>query len=225
MKRQRLVRPSLARGAFLILASGALSTGAAPAAAHPHVWVTVETEVLYDDTGAMTGLRHRWSFDEGYAALATQGLDADGNGKLERAELQSLAQENAEALADYDYFTDARIEGEAVKLAGPVDYFAEMSADGVLSLRFTLPLAAPVNTGSLQFTFSVADPTFFIAFSFAEKDPVRLASNAPKGCSAGLATAPVSAEEQALGDAFAADGSSVSLATVQSGQVIVRCAS
>src|SRR5262245_10926139 len=36
-----------------------------PALAHPHVWITAETTVLYEN-GAFTGLRHRWTFDEFY---------------------------------------------------------------------------------------------------------------------------------------------------------------
>ena len=42
---------------------------AAPAAAHPHVWVTVETTINYDN-GTVTGFTHKWTFDEMYAAMA-----------------------------------------------------------------------------------------------------------------------------------------------------------
>jgi ABC-type uncharacterized transport system substrate-binding protein len=38
--------------------------GPTGAAAHPHVWVTVETEVVYDQQQAITGFRHKWTFDE-----------------------------------------------------------------------------------------------------------------------------------------------------------------
>ena len=61
-------------------ASLGLLAAAAPAAAHPHVWVAVETTVLYE-AGRIVGLRHRWSFDDLYTAMAIQGLDANNDGR------------------------------------------------------------------------------------------------------------------------------------------------
>jgi ABC-type uncharacterized transport system substrate-binding protein len=34
-----------------------------PASAHPHVWVTMEATLLYEN-GSFVGIRHTWSFDE-----------------------------------------------------------------------------------------------------------------------------------------------------------------
>jgi ABC-type uncharacterized transport system substrate-binding protein len=36
---------------------------AVPAFAHPHVWVTMKEELLYGPDGALTGVRHAWTFD------------------------------------------------------------------------------------------------------------------------------------------------------------------
>lgn len=46
-----------------------VSATAAPAAAHPHVWITVESTVLYEQ-GSIAAIRHRWTFDEFYTAMA-----------------------------------------------------------------------------------------------------------------------------------------------------------
>src|SRR5665213_1185444 len=48
-----------------------------------------------------------------------------------------------------------------------------------LRLHFTLPLKTPVK--SKQLTLDVFDPTFFIDFTFTDKDPVRLVG-APAAC-------------------------------------------
>ena len=79
----------------------------APAAAHahPHEWVDVAAEVLFDDAGGSPRIRHHWRFDEAFTAFALQGLDHDGDGSYSPEELQPLAQENVESLADYDFFT------------------------------------------------------------------------------------------------------------------------
>ena len=39
------------------------------AEAHPHVWVTFHSEVLYAADGTMTGVRHAWTFDDMFSAL------------------------------------------------------------------------------------------------------------------------------------------------------------
>ena len=64
----------------------AVAGGAPSARAHPHVWVTVETTVVYEN-GSVTGLQHKWSFDDMYTAMAIQGLDANGDGTYSREEL------------------------------------------------------------------------------------------------------------------------------------------
>jgi len=42
----------------------ALSAGVLPAQAHPHVWITAKSEVVYAPDGSITGVRHAWTFDE-----------------------------------------------------------------------------------------------------------------------------------------------------------------
>ena len=75
-----------------------------------------------------------------------------------------------------------KVEGTPVVFADPVDYFVEADAAGLLTLHFTLPAQVPLKHGSLKVELAIYDPSFFIAFSFAESSPVRLATNAPKGC-------------------------------------------
>lgn len=181
----------------------ALPLAAAPAQAHPHVWVTVETKVLFNDVGAITGFRHKWVFDEYYTAFALQGMDANGDGEYSAAELEPLARTNIESLGDFDYFTFAELSDKEVPRNDPVDY--ELVYDGtLLTLHFTLPLAEPVPAHKAgQFSFSVYDPTFFVSFSLAEEQPVTLAGNVPAGCTTEIADAPAaSTATQTLGEAF-----------------------
>jgi ABC-type uncharacterized transport system substrate-binding protein len=153
-----------------------------PVAAHPHVFITVGVEVQYDSQGQMTGVRHRWAFDKMYSASAILGLDKNGDGKYERTELDELAKLNVESLKEFEYFTFMKIEGDPVTFADPVDYYVEADDQGLLTLSFTLPAKSPAKHGSLNVDLSVYDPSFFIAFSFAEKNPVSLAAAAPSGC-------------------------------------------
>ena len=161
---------------LLVAALAVLATTAARA--HPHVWVTMKSELVYAPDGSVTGVRHAWTFDDMFSTFATQGLASKEKGKFTREELAPLAEVNVTSLKDFDYFTLARANGKKTDLNAPVDYYLEFT-DGLLTLHFTLPLAAPAKAQSLD--FEIADPTYFVDFSFAEKDPVRL-SGAPDAC-------------------------------------------
>jgi ABC-type uncharacterized transport system substrate-binding protein len=67
---------------------------------------------------------------------------------------------------------------------------AEAKAGGVLTLRFTLPLAQPVLADAPEFSFTVGDPTFFIAFDPAPGTAVTLGPGAPPDCRVVAADAP-----------------------------------
>jgi ABC-type uncharacterized transport system substrate-binding protein len=113
-----------------------------------------------------------------FAAYALQGIETKKKGVYTREELAPLAQTNVESLHEYAFFTFARVEGKKQKFGDPTDYFLDYT-DGQLTLHFTLPLKAPVK--SKQLSVEVFDPTYFIDFGMALKDPVKLVG-APAGC-------------------------------------------
>src|SRR5499426_3213804 len=123
----------------------------AAAQAHPHIWVTVKSELVYAPDGTVTGVRHAWTFDDMFSVFATQGIESKKKGEFTREELAPLA----------DYYLDFNPK------------------DTVLTLYFTLPLKTPVKAKDL--TLEVYDREFFVDFSFAEKDPVKLVG-APAHC-------------------------------------------
>ena len=105
-----------------------------PVTAHPHVWVTMVEELLYAPDGSITGIRHRWTFDDMFAAFATQGIEQKTKGTFTRQELAPLAKVNVESLKEYAYFTYAKVDGRRRKDAfrDPIDYFLDYDpkADG-----------------------------------------------------------------------------------------------
>lgn len=173
-----------AAGTGLAAAVLALFAAATPAKAHPHVWVTVETTIVYGK-GTVTGITHKWTFDEMYAAMAVQGLDANNDGTYDKTELAELAQVNIDGLKEFDYFTFPKLGQSALKLAPPKDYWLEYK-DGQLALIMTTELAQPVLAEAEGLSVAIYDPSFFIAFDYAKSDPVKLAG-APAGCQATLA--------------------------------------
>jgi ABC-type uncharacterized transport system substrate-binding protein len=154
----------------------------APAAAHPHVWVTVTSQIVYDANGKATGLRQAWKFDDMYSTFAVEGLPQKTKGMFTREELAPLAEVNITTLKDSDYFTFAKIGGKEVEFGDASDYWLDYK-DEVLTLNFTLPFQAPQKSTDLS--IEVYDPTYFVDFAFAEKDGVALIG-APAQCKAAI---------------------------------------
>jgi len=230
--------------AGVALAAAASFLSAGEARAHPHVWVTTETTVLYEN-GTIVGLRQKWSFDDFYTAMALQGLDTNNDGVYDRSELAELAKVNMDGLKEFGYFTTVNLSTEKLTFGAPKDFWLEHSegpegaaevtvktgdaafegtgaetvkpqaaapaSEGffararrwmfggdtdeakaaeaapagrpkVLSLHFTLSLAQPVLADAPGFSFTITDPSFFIALEPAAKDPVVLGPGAPANC-------------------------------------------
>src|ERR1700730_11700032 len=151
------------------------------AGAHPHVWVTVKSELVYAPDGAVTGVRHAWTFDDMFSTFAIQGIEGKNKGQFTREELAPLAKVNVTSLKEYDFFTYAKANGKPLEFnEPPAGYYLEFNPkDTVLTLHFTLPLKAPVKTKDI--ILEVYDREFFVDFSFAEKDPAKLVG-APAQC-------------------------------------------
>lgn len=157
---------------------GLLAIGIVPASAHPHVWVTAASQLVYAPDGSVTGVRHAWTFDDMFSTYALQGLETKTKGVYTREDLAPLAQTNVESLKEYGFFTFAKADGRKQKFTDPVDYYLERK-DGALVLHFTLPLKAPVK--AKQLALEIYDPSYFVDFSLVKDDPIKLVG-APAAC-------------------------------------------
>lgn len=242
-------------GAVALTACLCTVLGEGAAVAHPHVWVTMHSTVLYKN-GAIVGLRHSWTFDQVYSEMAIDGLDKNNDGDYSREELAELAKVNVAALKEFDYFTFPKLADTALPLGAPTDYYLEYKTEiaknivpdlsgtpfdaksgaakvaeqaakpvPVLTLHFTLPLAKPVLADAKGFNFSVGDPSFFIAFEPAAKNPVSLGEGAPKGCKAMQEDEKVStdAKPSKTGDLMAGQPSDLSVNIVSAPVWKVTC--
>lgn len=191
--------------------------------AHPHVWITAKSELLYAPDGTVTGVRHAWTFDEMFATYVLQGITHKTEGVYTREELSALAQTNIESLKEYAYFTFAK-EGDVgsqkkQKFTDPVDYYLDYK-DGNLTLHFTLPFRAPFKTAKLA--LEVFDPSYFIDFQMAKGDPVRLV-DAPAGCKMNLVRPTDSAPQQKLSEEDFLSGTNANYGAMFANKVTVEC--
>jgi ABC-type uncharacterized transport system substrate-binding protein len=162
----------------LLLLVAVITLGPSSAQAHPHVWITASSQLLYAPDGSLSGVRHAWTFDDMFSTYALQGIETKTKGVYGREELAALAQTNVESLKEFGFFTFAKADGKKEKFLEPVDYFLEYK-DTALTLHFTLPLKTPVKPKELA--LEVFDPSFFIDFKFEDKDAVKLIG-APAAC-------------------------------------------
>ena len=203
-----------------MLLAGALLAGGRAAEAHPHVWVTATSELVYSADGSLTGVRYAWTFDDMFSSYALQGVETRIKGVYTREELAPLAQTNVEALKEFDYFSRAKADGKKQQFQEPVDYFMD-TKDGLLTLHFMLPLKTPVK--SKELSLDVYDPTFFVDFKLAEQEPAKLVG-APAACQVKVQRpADGTASAQVLGEQNFADGGNLTFGVMFASKITVNC--
>lgn len=170
-----------------------LAAAAAPAVAHPHVWIEMRSDVVFNDQGQVTALNLMWTFDDSYAQVALDGLDANGDGVYSPSELETLTRENIASLKDYDFFTVMRFNGQK-QVLGEVKEFGQIWSNDKLQLHLQVPLKVPVDPTKGEFVAKVYDPDFFIAIDYAKDDPVTAIGAMPKNCQLVLKPVPTDAD-------------------------------
>ena len=78
----------------------AMAVSGSPASAHPHVWIEMRSDVVFNDQGEITAMNLMWTFDDAYAQMALDGLDTNGDGVYSPSELDPLTRENIASLKD-----------------------------------------------------------------------------------------------------------------------------
>jgi ABC-type uncharacterized transport system substrate-binding protein len=161
--------------------------------AHPHVWVEMQSTIVFTDDGLIKGVDVEWTFDDAYAQMALDGLDVDKDGVYSQDELAPLTKENIDSLKDYEYFTVMRANGEQLKI-GAVTNAGQIYSSDKLTLHFQVPLATPLDPRKNEFMLKVYDPEFFIDFEYPKDDAADVAGNMPKGCKLDVKPIPTDAE-------------------------------
>ena len=181
------------------------AASSAPVLAHPHVWIEMRSDVVFNDQGLITGLNLIWTFDDGYAQAALDGLDTDGDGTYSPSEIEPLTKENLNSLKDYDYFTVMRFNGEK-QAFGDVTEYGQLWSNDKLQLHFVVPLKTPLDPVKGEFVAKVYDPDFFIALDFAKDEPVTVIGSMPKQCQLVVKPVPTGEEIEATQQMLASKG-------------------
>lgn len=219
-----MIRPASARpglvAALFSATCAAAALAPAPASAHPHVWVTMKSELVYGADGRLAAVRQSWTFDDAFSAFALQGMEKQKDGTYGDDVLKPLAEVNVTSLKEYNYFVTGKTATQKLAFKDPTDYFLTYDNE-VLTLHFTLPLEKPAPARGTT-TLEVYDPTVFVSFAFAEKDAVKLVS-APAGCAQEIISASPPTSSQ-LSESFFSNLTSASTYGAQfADKITVKC--
>ncbi|MEQ8898483.1 MAG: DUF1007 family protein [Roseovarius sp.] len=187
--------------AFFLISALLVSLAAAPARAHPHVFVDVGLTFETDGQGNLTGIEVTWVYDDLFSMLilSDYGLDPDGDMQLTEAERAQLI--GFDLAAWPEGFEGALfIEADGSKLSlGPPEALTLRMEDGHIVTRHRRPVRADI---PVRMTVRAFDPSYYAALSMSGE------VNLPAGCTGKLAEADEAAADEkveTLGNTSAED--------------------
>ncbi len=155
------------------LAAALALFAAHPANAHPHVFIDAGLEVIFDDQGQLTHIKVTWAYDAFYSLLLTEefGMDADGDGALTPAEEAELTGFDAQWVAGFNGDLVAELDGQPLKLSGPLQPSARMVAGQIVSTHLREVSGTPMVAGD-TLSIKAFDETYYTAYALSL--PVKL---------------------------------------------------
>lgn len=156
-----------------------LVLAAAPAGAHPHVWIDASLQPQFQD-GRITAFDITWRFDEFYSELVQQDFDTDGDGSLSQTELDALVGISATNLIDFSFFTHLKVGGEERKVLAVTEFYAEVE-DGLVVYRFRVPLADTPDPRQTPVAIGLFDDSYYVEITLPKSD---IHLDAASGCQA-----------------------------------------
>lgn len=166
----------LGMGLFALLSWMALSS---QASAHPHVFVEANIEMVRNEAGDFTEIRHVWRFDELFSATVILDYDANGNNAMDVDELKEISQAVKENIAEFDFYTAVRSGTDVVAFYEP-DEIKSYYDGGQLIMLLALEFEKPLKAKSGAVRVSASDTSYYVAFDFDTENVTVSGNN--KGC-------------------------------------------
>lgn len=188
------------RRALTLCAAGLLCAPGAASVAHPHVFIDAAAALIFNEEGALAALRIGWSYDAFYSLVMIEdrGLDADGDGTPEVAQLEAFAGKDVDWAAGFPGDVVLSVDGEAVALLPPIRHRA-LFENGRIITTHVRPLETPVAV-TMPVTLQIYDPSYFVAYDV----PVLPSIEGGDACKLARSRADTSRAQAEYGDKLAA---------------------
>lgn len=171
---------TLLKSTFLAILMGLISVP--QALTHPHEWVQMRVEVIFNKKAEATGFRYIWRFDEFFTAYALSDTE-----NVKQEDLDALLKEIAGNVEEVGYLTKLKIAGEEVNT---IEFFgtaipnAAAIKDIRLELDFTVPFSKPIKVQEQPLRYAIFDPTFYVAMHHFDDNKAVTLSGKTDGCTA-----------------------------------------
>ena len=156
----------------ILLATVIILGMAAPALAHPHVFIDTGIEVIFDAQGRAEALRISWTYDDliSLALLSDRGMDEDFDGVLTPAELAALNGFDMRWPPGVPGDTYALLGSAPLLLSGPSEWTVSY-ADARITSTHLRRFDAPVAISDAPLVVQVYDTGYYTAYTIVG-DPV-----------------------------------------------------
>ncbi|WP_110636541.1 DUF1007 family protein [Salinicola salarius] len=162
--------------------------GPSAALAHPHGWVDMSVEGIFDDEGNLTALRQRWRMDPFYSQVVMEEMATADDATSMAERLDALGVEIRDNLATQHNLTTITLDDDPLAQGDVSDTNTDYR-DERLIYDFVLPLATPQPLAGRTLRYRIFDPTYYIEMVHeANEDGSRplpgalTLANAPEGC-------------------------------------------
>ena len=142
-------------------------------------FVEANIDVVRNDEGKFTELRHVWRFDELFSSTIIIDFDENTDGKLDETELGKVTSIVKESIAEYDYYTAMRAGTKPLEFYEPEEIGAYFE-DGKLIMFLSLELEKPYDPSNSPLRISASDTSYYVAFEF-DKQNITVSGNS-SGC-------------------------------------------
>lgn len=142
---------------------------------HPHAFIDNRLTMIFDNDG-FAGIHVEWMFDEFFSNMIAGDYDRNQNNILETSEITVIKKEAFDNLANFDYFTAVRIDGNPFKVKYVRD-FSAILRDDTLTYHFFVPCHVKASPAFKEIVVSQYDPTYYTDMSLDEGQKVIIEGN------------------------------------------------
>jgi ABC-type uncharacterized transport system substrate-binding protein len=169
--------PALASLAFAALGL------AAPAAAHPHVFVDAGVDFVLGASGKVERIRVTWVYDDLFSLYLLQELGVDPAAPPGEAARAAIVKDQSDWHPEFSGDSFVTAGGEAVPLSRPLNVTGDVVNNRVVTSH-ERTLGTPVDPRAVEVVAEIYDPVYFVAYAVV--GPTRVEGPGAEACSAAL---------------------------------------
>lgn len=136
--------------------------------AHPHVFIDIGVVIK-----GLKDVRISWTFDPIESQNKIYFFDDDGDGLLNRAEIETLYLEGFKSIKDYNYFINIASGGRQYPVKEIYNFDAIIEEDRRLTVSFNIKLPE-LSKDDNKISITHFDTSYFIAFSEPDNSSIKL---------------------------------------------------